>query len=315
MFALKSLIVFNTCVHAFQTIYCPYVSVFKHLTHLCLFISRAPETKLFAKLLCDTFYWWTIMAAFWWSCLTQVVWVVKLVKSLVGTLVPQARTHLHNTCWQPTMSIFSEGSICWYENSSWDFQLSKYMAGNFKHIQFMASAFTHWYPNTNNIIDGRTKLIMITAGVFSKIVIPAVFFFSLSYCTETSRNRQTVSDTLQGCVWSMRLLFTIHHELWAASLISFTSSMRSDWMAAAGFIQPFTSNVMRDNDVPQAYSSEQSNQFLALAIRTINWPHINGKDWYQTSFILDMIWLFQVQTFADLFTESMHELLLPFKEQ
>lgn len=151
---------------------------------MSIFISRTPETKLFAKLLCDTFYWWTIMAAFWWSCLTQVVWVVKLVKSLVGTLDAQARTHLHNTCRQPTMSIFSEGSIYWYENSSWDFQFSKYIAGSFKHKQFLASAFTHWYHNTNNITDGRTKLIMITAGVFSKIVISAVFFFCLSYCTE-----------------------------------------------------------------------------------------------------------------------------------
>lgn len=40
-------------------------------------------------------------------------------------------------------------------------------------------------------------------------------------------------------------------------------------MASVGFIQTFTSNVMRDNYV-QAYSSQLSNRFLALAIHTIN---------------------------------------------
>ncbi len=118
---------------------------------------------------------------------------------------------------------------------------------HFKHLnlslEFLASAFTLWYPNNNNTPDSRTKLIVITAGVFSEIVIPAGFFSSLSYCTE--RNRQMVSDALQGCVWSIRPLFTIHHEFCATSLIPFTSSMRNDWRAAAGFIQPFTSNAMR----------------------------------------------------------------------
>jgi len=49
-------------------------------------------------------------------------------------------------------------------------------------------------------------------------------------------------------------------------------------MASAGFIQPFTSNVMRDNDVPQAYSSQLSNRFHALAIHTINHKHKNVRE-------------------------------------
>lgn len=115
------------------------------------------------------------------------------------------------------------------------------------------------YPN--NIKDSRTHFF-ITTGVFSQIVNPTGYHFE--------RSRPVVSDTLQGCVCSIRPLFPIHHEFCAASLTSFTSSMRSDWRAAAGFIQPFTSNTVRDNDVPRPYSSQRSNQFIALAICVIN---------------------------------------------